>query len=390
MHRIGGMTSSSTPQRCFRPLPLTLASVLLALPCSAWAEQQPVGVVASLHGVATVVRTAAPEPALLKFRDGVFVRDRISTGEDSLVRILLGGKATVTVRERSILTITEVPGTSTVSLTSGKISVAVVKDRINPGETVQIQTPNAVAAIRGTVVIAEVSETPTGHSSTITVLKGLVDVTRLDAGGSLVGATVKVGALQRVTVTTSLSPVQTITRDDAKHLSSGFSVLPKQAPPATLESLRRTALERATEELARLVPGSTVAGPVVGSVGGEKAGRAAVIDAAGSPKGAAEAAGPRASAPGAVLPTGSLTAPGVQGPSGVSSGTGTVPTASSGIGGALNSTLIAPSIPAGAISNGPLAVPVVPANVVPAVPPITNPPVGSLGPSTSDGSLKLR
>src|SRR5262245_31815516 len=40
----------------------------------------------------------------LKFRDDVMLQDRIATGDQSLARILIGGKAVVTVRERSVVT----------------------------------------------------------------------------------------------------------------------------------------------------------------------------------------------------------------------------------------------------------------------------------------------
>jgi len=165
-------------RRAVRPTILaTLATLALCGPGST--ETRPVGVVASLQGTATVERTAVAEPAPLKFRDDVFVRDRITTGERSVVRILLGGKATVTAREHSVLVITERPGTSTVSLAEGKIAVAVDKTRMQQGEVVEIRTPNAVAAIRGTVVVAEVVSGDGGPASTITVLRGLIDVTRL-------------------------------------------------------------------------------------------------------------------------------------------------------------------------------------------------------------------
>src|SRR5215831_19361920 len=85
---------------------LLLASSTLAL----------VGVVTNVEGVATVARVALPEPRPLQFKDDLFLRDRITTGERSLVRVLLGGKATVTARERSVLTITEVPGVATINL----------------------------------------------------------------------------------------------------------------------------------------------------------------------------------------------------------------------------------------------------------------------------------
>ena len=229
----------------------TGATILLA----AWAsaETKAVGVVASLQGTATVQRASTPHPAPLRFKDDVFVRDRITTGERSVVRILFGGKATVTAREHSVLVITERPGASTVNLTTGRIAVAVDKTRVKPGEIVEIRTPNAVAAIRGTVVVAEVTPDLGGSRSTITVLRGLIDVARLDASGWAVGRAVDVGALQQITVTRTLSPIQTITPDDAKQLSRGFSVIPKHAPSASMEPLVKAAVENTARELEQLV-----------------------------------------------------------------------------------------------------------------------------------------
>jgi hypothetical protein len=112
--------------------------------------------VTTLQGSATAARTALPQPVALKFKDDVFQNDRIVTGDQSIVRLLLGGKAVVTVRERSSLTITEVPGKSTIDLDVGKIAVAVAKERMRPGESIEVKTPNAVAAVRGTVFIIEV------------------------------------------------------------------------------------------------------------------------------------------------------------------------------------------------------------------------------------------
>src|SRR5438874_11276240 len=84
------------------------------------AQMTKAGVVTTLEGNVTVTRvTLAPQP--LKFRDDVFVNDKVTTGEQSIARMLLGGKAVVTVRERSALTITEVPGKATIDLAVGKI-----------------------------------------------------------------------------------------------------------------------------------------------------------------------------------------------------------------------------------------------------------------------------
>ena len=146
----------------------------LVLPLAARAQGTPAAVVTRLEGTVTATRASLPQPVALKFKDGVFVNDRIVTGDQSIVRMLLGGKALVTVRERSSLTITEVPGRSTVNLESGKIALAVARERMRVGDWIEIRTPNAVAGIRGTVVIADYKETtaPPGGLTTFFGLKG--------------------------------------------------------------------------------------------------------------------------------------------------------------------------------------------------------------------------
>jgi len=227
----------SLVKRVIAALLLTGAAALLL--ASSTLAQERVGVVTNIEGVATVARVALPEPRPLHFKDDLFLRDRITTGERSIVRVLLGGKATVTARERSVLTITEVPGVATINLGAGRIAVAVAKGLMKPGEVIEIKTPNAVTAIRGTVVIAEVEPVPQGYQSTITILRGLVDVTKLDPAGALTGPAVKVGALERVTVVNA-QPVpapQKIARDAASHLAADFSLVPKNAPAASADAL---------------------------------------------------------------------------------------------------------------------------------------------------------
>jgi hypothetical protein len=167
---------------------LTPAILALALWPGAVAAQsgaespRGVGVVTTLAGTVTVARTALPAPRPLQFKDDVFVRDHIATAEKSLVRVLLGGKALVTVRELSSLTIKEETGRSTVDLTSGKIAMGVLRQRMRPGEVIEIRTPNAIAAIRGTVLIVELIPAPGGtpdrpnYTTKVHVLHGLVEV----------------------------------------------------------------------------------------------------------------------------------------------------------------------------------------------------------------------
>src|SRR5262245_21732523 len=162
--------------------------VMALLTVGADAQLARVGVVTTLQGSATLTRVSEPQGVPLKPRDDVFVADRIVTGDNSLARILLGGKAVLTVRERSALTISESARTATIDVSTGKIALAVVKERMKAGEQIDIRTPNAVAGIRGTVVITEVSqasaqmgEAAKGFTTTITVLTGKVEVRQIDA-----------------------------------------------------------------------------------------------------------------------------------------------------------------------------------------------------------------
>jgi hypothetical protein len=197
----------------------------------------------------------------LKFKDDVFVQDNIVTGESSIVRILLGGKAVVTVRERSALTIHETPTTSTIEISSGKIALAVAKDRMKPGESVQIKTPNAMAGVRGTVVIADVAEpVQVGGSVTtrFTLLTGIVDVTRLDAGtGQPTGQPVMLHPLQTIAVTGHTPPgaARAISRAEAQKITSDYKVSLPTPPPAANTEVTGRQVELAVQHSAALTGG---------------------------------------------------------------------------------------------------------------------------------------
>jgi len=156
---------------------------LILTPVVSWAQAPELGVVTTLQGQASVARASAAGALPLKFKDAVFDRDRIQTGEESIVKVLMGGKAIVTIRELSVLTITEELGKTTINLTSGKIAVGVAKQRMQPGERLEVQTPNAVAAVRGTVFVVEVTQQgaqgtpgPLAANTLVTCVNGAVDV----------------------------------------------------------------------------------------------------------------------------------------------------------------------------------------------------------------------
>ena len=236
-------------------LPLLVVGTSLT---TASSEDIRAGVVASLQGSASVARTSLPEPRALKFRDDVFARDEIRTGDGSRVQILLGGKALLTVREHSLVRITEVPGgVSTVAVTSGRMHINVNHDRMRPGESVEVVTPNATAAIRGTIVVAEVEPDAATPHSTITVLRGLIEVTQHDASGRVFGQAVSVGALQQVTATGDvLSAVQRISGQAAERLGSDFRMNLRVNPvPAGVQS----ELDRAIRQVSN-TGGATTSG----------------------------------------------------------------------------------------------------------------------------------
>ncbi len=126
----------------------------------AYGQQQPAGVVTAVEGQAQLTRQALPKPSLLRQKDGVFIRDVIDTREKSTARMLFGGKAAITLRELSRFEVREetLPSgatRSTVQLNSGAILVNVARQLMKPGDEVIINTNNAVAAVRGSMIYVE-------------------------------------------------------------------------------------------------------------------------------------------------------------------------------------------------------------------------------------------
>jgi hypothetical protein len=227
----------------FRIKILTVAAALVcASPVLAVAQsEESAGVVTTVNGDATLFRAvAAARPVSLRMRDEIFVRDRIQTQERSLVRVLLGGKALITVRELSVLTVTEEAGRVTVDLQSGKIGVAVVKARMRPGEIIEIRTPNATAAVRGTVFVVDVDPLQPGQSSggqtattRVHLFHGALDVSaRLDPSNP----TVRLAELQSVVVSgNALGAVKPISRDAVASITADLKPRQMRQPDAPSE-----------------------------------------------------------------------------------------------------------------------------------------------------------
>jgi len=200
-------------RRCFCR-PAVAIFVLTMLWPSFVLGQDKAGVVTTLEGNVTATAPRLTQPVTLKFKDDVYTNDRITTGDRSLARMLLGGKAVVTVRERSVITITETTNKSTIDLVSGKIGLAVSKERMRPGEQIEVKTPNAVAAVRGTVIVAEVERATAqvgGPGPAVVthfwVLRGAIEAWQLVPGtNTLAGNSFQVNTLQGFTAAGGAPP----------------------------------------------------------------------------------------------------------------------------------------------------------------------------------------
>jgi len=251
-----------------------IAAVLLVLAvCPALASAQTggdssrnVGVVTTLAGNATVARVSLAHPQPLRFKDDVFLRDRISTAEQSVVRVLLGGKALVTVRELSTLTVTEATGRSVVDLSSGKIAMGVLRQRMRPGEVIEIRTPNAIAAIRGTVLVVELIPEPGGSSGApryttkVHVIHGLVEVSDPKNPGA---PPAQVGAMESWSRTGSdPSTLAPLSRTAAEQVFVGLHAAPQiaEGPSEFIQSVTAREQAKAIAVAEFLAPGTVGAG----------------------------------------------------------------------------------------------------------------------------------
>src|SRR5437899_12653558 len=165
-----------------RNMPGRLAVLLLF--CTLWPtgvlaeDRQGIGVVTTLKGHVTVTRTMSPPRTFpLNFKDQVFFKDRIVTQEQSLVQMLLGKKALITVRELSELTLTKEPGRpSSLGIAKGKLGLAVAQAQMNPDESIRVRTPNAIAAVHGAVMVIEVRPIAGRVLTDIHVTSGRADI----------------------------------------------------------------------------------------------------------------------------------------------------------------------------------------------------------------------
>ncbi|MBI4635873.1 MAG: FecR domain-containing protein [Candidatus Rokubacteria bacterium] len=228
-------------------------------PTLAWGTT---GVVTALEGTVTVTRTAA-QPRPLGFKDEIRPFDSVATSDRARARLLLAGAAAVTMWERSALTLTEVPGRSTVQLESGTIALAVARERLAPGETIVIRAPTATATLREGVVIAEVTrwsaQAGAGRPAPVTafsVVRGVIEVQHLDpVTQAPLGPPVTVGARARFTVAGGApARVEAIPPEAMAEIASGLGRWrPQHTSPPNQDQLTAQAMATAVALATALV-----------------------------------------------------------------------------------------------------------------------------------------
>ncbi|MBI5204312.1 MAG: FecR domain-containing protein [Nitrospirae bacterium] len=184
---------------------LFLFSMVFPLPASAAGAF--VGNIKSIEAAGTynvnIIRAGKPVPVAAKIGDALFEGDTIKTGSSSKVQLLLSDNTTIYVAQNSNLMIKEYLLNHTqnkrnvvVKSDEGKIRMVVMKmfraiaataDKQWKSSNVRIETPTAVAGIKGTDLVIVVSRTHTQ----LTVFEGVVGIRNMLSsvrGEAIVGA----------------------------------------------------------------------------------------------------------------------------------------------------------------------------------------------------------
>ena len=161
---------------------MAVVGLLSLLPVMTVDAQQPqsVGRVTALEGQVTVLHQGkfAPEP--LTLQKPVFQEDIIETERASKVRITLSDATVISLGEQSRLELKQFSHDARQQTGSNRLAItwgvfrAILKEMTSPS-SVEVVTPTAVAAIRGTDLMGEV----TADSTAIVVLEGTVAVSNV-------------------------------------------------------------------------------------------------------------------------------------------------------------------------------------------------------------------
>lgn len=145
--------------------------------------------VAAIEGTASVERLASRERSALALESPLYRADTVHTAAGSKVRLVFDGDTAVTLGELASLRITQIAEAARGGTEASRLTVlaGTVRFRVRPGPPpalMETWTPTAVAAVRGTEYIVEV----TAQGTAILVIDGAVAVSsyRPDVRGTVV------------------------------------------------------------------------------------------------------------------------------------------------------------------------------------------------------------
>ncbi len=178
MGKIGKMGVSGKTAAAFAILVVTLIAR-----SSVPHAEEPVGSVAALEGQAEMLRPGAAAWTPLAAGDVVERGSKLRTLADSKLKVLLADESVLTLGASSELTVEEqvlAPApTSRLSLVLGAVRALVNEHYATPGASFEVETPTAVAGVRGTEFIASydvaAEESVVVGVSDTTLVRSLVD-----------------------------------------------------------------------------------------------------------------------------------------------------------------------------------------------------------------------
>ena len=159
---------------------LTVASTLLW--SSTVLAQESIGEVTALEGQANVQRAGSAQAMPLRVQSPVYRGDTIKTLEASKIKLLLIDGTGLTLGERGTMTLSQLVYAPQRNTHQGVVSIVsgifrAVTRKVLPQTTFEVRTATAVAAVRGTQWLGEV----TPDTTAIVVLDGEVAVAHADA-----------------------------------------------------------------------------------------------------------------------------------------------------------------------------------------------------------------
>ncbi len=192
------MRSFHTEKIAYRTFSYLLLLLLLAAinPAIAHAQAAPAGTASQVSGTVQIQRGAATIPATQGMQ--IMVGDRIITGDDGHIVVLLTDQSTLELGDSANMVIDQHAGSSTrVNLAGGALRSFVNRTVGAAAPNFEVHTPNAVAAARGTlfdVVYLLGLKRPTygdiQNFTDVSVYEGLVNLANINnpAGGVSVPA----------------------------------------------------------------------------------------------------------------------------------------------------------------------------------------------------------